>query len=409
MRNPLIREIGKEETMRTRLAGILGILIVACGLVLSGCKKVPEGPVQTTPAALTPIKVGAIFAVTGPASFLGAPEAKTVEMFVEKLNQAGGVNGRKIELLIRDSGGSPEKAISMAKQLIDEEKVLSILGPSTSGETLQIKSICQEGQTILLSCAAAEEIVVPMASYVFKTPQKDSQAAQWIFNTMKDLGIKKIGVITSNTGFGKGGKAQLEKMAPENGVEILINEVYEKEATDLTGVLTKVKGAGVQAVVNWSIEPAQGIVAKNMKQIQLDVPLFQSHGYGNIKYVQGSGEAANGTIFPCGRLLVADTLAADHPQKALLTAYKKGYESKYGEDASTFGGHAYDAILILTEAIKKAGSADTKAVRDAIENLTGVVGTAGTFNFSAQDHNGLGLDAFEMLTVKDGKFAIYQK
>ncbi len=402
MRNPLIREIGKEETMRTRLAGILGIAIVACGLILSGCKKPPA------PAA-APIKVGAIFAVTGPASFLGAPEAKTVEMFVEKLNRAGGVNGRKIEMLIRDSGGSPEKAISLTKQLIDEEKVLAILGPSTSGETLQIKSICQEGQTILLSCAAAEEIVVPMASYVFKTPQKDSQAAQCIFNTMKDLGIKKIGVITSNTGFGKGGKAQLEKMAPENGVEIAINEVYEKEATDLTGVLTKVKGAGVQAVVNWSIEPAQGIVAKNMKQIQLDVPLFQSHGYGNIKYVQASGEAANGTIFPCGRLLVADTLPTDHPQKTLLTEYKKGYEAKYGEDASTFGGHAYDAILILTEAIKKAGSTDTKAVRDAIENLTGVVGTAGVFNFSTQDHNGLGLDAFEMLTVKEGKFAVYQK
>jgi branched-chain amino acid transport system substrate-binding protein len=391
--------------MRTKLAGILSVLVVVGSLFLAGCGKSPEG---SAPAA-APIKVGAIFAVTGPASFLGAPEAKTVEMFVEKLNAAGGVNGRKIELLIRDSGGNSEKAISLAKQLIDEEKVLAILGPSTSGETLQIKSICQEGQTILLSCAAAEEIVIPMASYVFKTPQKDSQAAQWIFNAMKDLGITKIGVITSNTGFGKGGKTQLEKMAPENGVEIAISEVYEKEATDLGPVLTKVKGVGVQAVVNWSIEPAQGIVAKNMKQIQFDVPLFQSHGYGNIKYVETSGEAANGTIFPCGRLLVADTLPDGHPQKALLIDYKKSYESKYGEDVSTFGGHAYDAILVLTEAIKKAGSADAKAVRDAIETLTGVVGTAGTFNFSAQDHNGLGLDAFEMLTVKDGKFAIYQK
>ncbi len=396
--------------MQTRLAAILGGLILACVVPLSGCKKSPEAPApqQAAPAA-APIKVGAIFAVTGPASFLGAPEAKTVQMFVEKLNQSGGVLGRKVELLIRDSGASPEKAISLAKQLIDEEKVLAILGPSTSGESIQIKSICQEGQTILLSCAAAEEIVVPLASYVFKTPQKDSQAAQWIFNTMKDMGITKIGVITSNTGFGKGGKTHLEKMAPENGVQIIVNEVYEKESTDLTGVLTKVKGAGVQAVVNWSIEPAQGIVAKNMKQIELNVPLFQSHGYGNIRYVQGSGEAANGTIFPCGRLLVADSLPANHPQKALLTEYKSDYESRYNEDASTFGGHAYDAILILTEAIKKAGSADPKAVRDAIENLQGVVGTAGVFNFSAQDHNGLGLDAFEMLTVKDQKFAIYQK
>ncbi|MEN6428146.1 MAG: ABC transporter substrate-binding protein [Phycisphaerales bacterium] len=390
--------------MRRRVAGILSVVVVGCAMFLSGCKKAPPAP-----AAAAPIKVGAIFAVTGPASFLGAPEAKTVEMFVEKLNQAGGVNGRKIEVLVKDSGGSPEKAISLAKQLIDEEKVLAIIGPSTSGETLQIKSICQESETILVSCAAAEEIVIPLASYVFKSPQKDSQAAQWIFDTMKKLGITKIGVITSNTGFGKGGKAQLEKLAPDNGVEILISEVYEKEATDLTGVLTKVKGANVQAVVNWSIEPAQGIVAKNMKQIALDVPLFQSHGYGNTRYIQGSGEAANGTIFPCGRLLVADTLPADHPQKAVLTQYKTDYEARFKEDASTFGGHAYDALLVLTEAIKKAGSTDKKAVRDALENLKGVVGTAGVFNFSAQDHNGLGLDAFTMLTVKDEKFAIYEK
>ncbi|MBP7050371.1 MAG: ABC transporter substrate-binding protein [Phycisphaerae bacterium] len=390
--------------MRVRLTRILGILVVSGVAIVSGCKKPSAGP-----APAEPIKVGAIFAETGGASNLGAPEAKTVKMFAEKINQAGGINGRKIQLIIKDSATMPANAISLAKQLIEEEKVMAILGPSTSGETMAIKEICQEGQTILVSCAAAETIVNPLASYVFKTPQKDSQAVQSIFNTMKTMGIAKIGVITSNTGFGAGGKAQLEKLAPENGIEIVISEVYEKESTDLQGVLTKVKGAGVQAVVNWSIEPAQGIVAKNMKQIQLDVPLFQSHGYGNTRYIQGSGEAANGTIFPCGRLLVADVLPADHPQKAILTQYKKDYESRFHEDASTFGGHAYDALLVLTEAIKKAGSTDKKAVRDALESLTGVVGTAGVFNFSAQDHNGLGMDAFEMLTVKDQKFAIYQK
>jgi branched-chain amino acid transport system substrate-binding protein len=382
---------------RIAVATILSVLIL--GLAWGAAAPVTKGT----------IKVGAIFAVNGPAANLGGPEEKTAKMFVEKLNAAGGVNGQKVELLVKDSGGSPEKAISLAKQLIEEEKVLAIIGPSTSGETLQIKNICQESQTILVSCAAAETIVNPLASYVFKTPQKDSQAAQWIYDTMKKLGIKKIGVITSNTGFGTGGKAQLEKLAPANGIEIAISEVYEKEATDLTGVLTKVKSANVQAVVNWSIEPAQGIVAKNMKQIQLNAPLFQSHGYGNIKYVQAGGEAANGTIFPCGRLLVADTLPDNHPQKKLLMAYKTDYEKQYKEDASTFGGHAYDALLLLTEAIKKAGSTDKKAVRDALENLKGVVGTAGVFNFSAQDHNGLDMTAFEMLTVKNGKFALYEK
>ena len=255
------------------------------------------------------IKVGAIFAVTGGAANLGGPEQKTAEMLVEKINKEGGVNGQKIELIVKDSGSKPENAISLAKQLIEEDKVLAIIGPSTSGETMAIKNICQEGKTILLSCAAAEDIVNPVASYVFKTPQKDSDAARRIFQVMKEKGIKKIGVITSNDGFGVAGGKQLTSLAGEYGITIDINETYDKQETDLTGVLTKVKGQDVQAVVNWSIVPAQSLVAKNMKQIGLDVPLFQSHGYGNIKYVQAGGEAANGTIFPCGRLLIAEQLA----------------------------------------------------------------------------------------------------
>ncbi len=390
--------------MRTRQAGILVVLVAVALVLLPGCGQ------STEPEAdAAPIKVGAIFAVTGGASFLGAPEAKTAEMFVEKLNAAGGIDGHKVELLVRDSAGSPEKAISLAKQLIDEDQVLAIIGPSTSGETMAIKDICQEGQTILLSCAAAETIVDPIASYVFKTPQKDSDAARRIFETMKDMGISKIGVVNSNAGFGIAGGQQLAKIAPEYDITIAIAETYDKQATDLTDVLTKVKSADVQAVVNWSIVPAQSLVAKNMKQIGLDVPLFQSHGFGNIKYVEQGGEAANGTIFPCGRLLVADVLPDDHPQKALLVEYKNDYEGRYNEDASTFGGHAYDAVLILAEAIKKAGSVDGVRVREAIENLQGVVGTGGVFHLSATDHNGLTKDAFEVLTVKDGQFAIYQK
>jgi branched-chain amino acid transport system substrate-binding protein len=360
-------------------------------------------------AAKEPIKVGAILAVTGGASWLGAPEAKTLEMLLEETNAAGGIDGHPVELIIKDSQASAEKAISFAKQLIEEEQVLAIIGPSTSGESMAIKDICQEGQTILLSCAAAETIVNPVASYVFKTPQKDSYAAIWIFKTMQEMGISKIGVVAGNTGFGNGGKAQLEKYAPEYGIEIAIAEVYDSGATDLTGVLTKLKARGVEAVVNWSIVPAQSIVAKNMRQLGMEAPLFQSHGFGNIKYVEAAGEAAEGIIFPCGRLLVADVLPENHPQKKLLVGYKSEYEASYGEDVSTFGGHAYDAFILLKAAIEKSGSVAMGEVRDAMESLQGVIGTAGIFNLSASDHNGLGLDSFEMLTVKDGKFTLLEQ
>ena len=186
---------------------------------------------------------------------------------------------------------------------------------------------------------------------------------------MKTLNIAKIAVTSSNTGFGKAGKAQLEKLAPEYGIEIAANEVYEKEATDLTGVLTKMKAANVQAVVNWSIEPAQAILAKNMKQIGFNVPFFQSHGFGNIPYVKAAGAAADGVIFPCGRL-IAEDLPATNLQKTVLLKYKKDYETLYKEDASTFGGHAYDALMLLVKAIETR-RVDKEKVRDAIETIKG--------------------------------------
>jgi branched-chain amino acid transport system substrate-binding protein len=384
------------------------ILLVVAGACWLGALS----SILNCPAAeeTKPIKIGAIFSVTGPASFLGAPEAKTAKMLVDQINAKGGVLGRKLELVLKDSGGSSEKAVSFAKQLIEEDKVLAIIGPSTSGETMAIKSLCEENKMILISCAAADAIVNPLARYVFKTPQKDSQAATWIYHTMKGKGISKIAVLTGNDGFGASGKKQLEDLAKTEGIEILADEVYDKQATDLADVLTKVKGTpGVQAVVNWSIVPAQSIVAKNMRQLGMNIPLFQSHGFGNPKYVEQAGVAAEGTLFPAGRLLVVDELADSHPQKKVLAAYKKDYESTYKEPVSTFGGHAYDALMIVVEAIKNAGTPDREKVRDAIENLKGFVGTAGLFNYSATDHTGLDLGAFEMLTVKDGKFTIYRK
>lgn len=353
------------------------------------------------------IKIGAILAVTGPASFLGGPEARTLEMLTEGINAKGGIKGNKIQLIVKDSGGSPEKAISFAKQLIEEEKVFAILGPSTSGETMKIKNIAEDGKTILLSCAAAEVIVNPVAKHVFKTPQKDDFVAQKIFATMKEMGITKIAVVSSNTGFGQAGKAQLAEAAPKFGIQILENEVYDSKATDLSAVIAKLSAnKDVQALINWSIEPAQSIVLKNARQAGWNVPIFQSHGFGNIEYVKAAGAAAEGVIFPAGRLLIADQLPKNHPQKAVLTAYKKNYETRFKEEASTFGGHGYDALMILVRAIEQAGP-DREKVRTAIENLKGFVGTGGVFNFSAADHNGLDLESVAMLTVKNGKFVPY--
>ena len=353
------------------------------------------------------IKVGAIFAVTGGASNLGAPEEKTAKMLVDKINEEGGINGQQVELIIKDSAGDSESAISFAKQLIEEEKVVAIIGPTTSGETMAIKDLCEEAETPLISCAAAEAIVDPQAHYVFKTPQKDSFVVKWIYESMVENGITEIGILASLSGFGQAGLGQLEKYAEEYGITIVAQESYDTDSTDLTAALTKLQASGAQAIVNWSIEPAQSIVAKNLMQLDMGIPLYQSHGFGNIKYVEAAGEAAEGIIFPCGRLLIAEELSDDDPQKELLMAYKSDYEAMYDEDVSTFGGHAYDALLILKTAIEACGSTERADIANAIEEITGLAGTAGVFNMSDTDHNGLGMDSIVLLTVKDGEFTLY--
>jgi branched-chain amino acid transport system substrate-binding protein len=359
-----------------------------------------------TPAvAAEPIVIGALMAVTGPASFLGAPEARTLELLAAELNARGGVDGRPVKLLVKDTGGSPEKAVSMARQLIDEEQVFAIIGPATTGETMAVKGIAEEAKVLLVSCAAAEVIVNPVTPHVFKVAPKDSHAALILFEQMRRMKATRIGLLSSNTGFGKAGKEQVERLAPAAGITVLASEVYDKAATDLTAEVTKLKAAGVEAILNWSIEPAQAIVIKNARQIGFTGPIFQSHGFANVQYARAAGPAAEGVIFPAGRVVVADALPAGHPQKAVVTSYKAAYQAKFKEEVSTFGGHAWDAFQLLVKAVKEGGG-DRARTRAALESTRGFVGTAGVFNFSPADHNGLAIDAFELLTVKDGTFAV---
>lgn len=386
------------KKMRIIFTGLL-ILLLIVSFSLIGCKK------QEKEA----IKIGAIFSETGPVSFLGAPEANTARMMEKVINESGGVLGRQIQIIIKDDQASAEKTLSFAKQLVEEEEVIAIIGPTGSGNTLAIKDYMEESQTILLSCAAAEAIVNPLAQYVFKTPQKDSDAIRMIFMTMNDMGISKIGALAGATGFGTEGLKQMEALAPEYGIEIVISETYSIRESDFTSVVTKVKGAGVEAVVNWSVFPAQSIIPRNMAQLGFDVPLFCSHGFGNIDFVKSAGEAAEGIIFPAGRLLAADELPASNAQKKVLVAYKNDYEAEFTGDAvSTFGGHAYDSLMLLLEAIKKARTTDKAKVRDALEKIKKFEGTGGIFNYSETDHNGLGLEALVMYEVKDGKFVLYK-
>ncbi len=356
-----------------------------------------------TALAAEPIKIGAVFAVTGKASWLGEPERNTVNMIEAEVNAAGGINGRLIEVIVEDTAGVEPNTINAVKKLINKDNVVAIIGPSRSGTTMAVKPIVEESAVPLISCAAAAAIVDPLAKWVFKTPQKDSDAVIRIYEHAKANGATKIAIITGTTGFGAAGRTQLLKYAPKMGMEIVADETYGPADTNMEAQLTKIKATDAQAIVNWSIVPAQVIVAKNMSQLGMNIQLYQSHGFGNVKFAEACGEAGDGIIFPAGRLLVVGTLDDANAQKALLTKYKAGYEAKYKDEVSTFGGHAYDALWLVINAIKAVGT-DKDKIRDYIENTKGFVGTGGVFNMSPEDHCGLQKDAFEMITVKDGKF-----
>jgi len=358
--------------------------------------------------AKEPYKIGALFAVTGAASFLGEPEKNTAIMLQEQINKAGGINGHPLEIIIEDTKSDETQAVLSAKKLLERDKVLVIIGPSTTGESMALVPIMNNAKTPLISCAAGAPITQPVKEryWIFKTPQYDLSAAEAIYTYMKKQGIANVGIITISTGFGDAGRKALHEMAPKHGITIVADEKYGPKDSDMTTQLTKIKASGAQAVINWSVGPGQVIVTKNWHALKMGIPLYQSHGWGSKKNIELAGKAAEGVIAPLGRLVVWDRLTDKHPQKALLKKYTQDYEAKYKSDPGTFGGHAYDSIMMIAEALKKAGP-DKNKIRDYIETkIQKWPGTGGIFNMSPGDHCGLDKDAFEMVVVKNGDWEI---
>lgn len=357
--------------------------------------------------AQEPIRIGSFLAVTGPAAFLGDPEQKTLELYVEKLNAAGGLLGRKLQLHSYDSAGDAEKARGFVKRLIEQDKVDLIVGGSTTGETMAAVPLAEAAGVPFVSLAGAVVIIEPVKKWVFKTPHTDRMACEKIFVDMRARGFSKAALISGAGGFDRSMRAECLKVAGKHGVEIVADETYGAGDTDVTAQLAKIKAhTAVQAVLNAGFGQGPAIVTRNYRQLAIKAPLYQSHGVASKQYVTLSGEAAEGVRLPAAALLIADTLPENDAQKKVVTAYKRDYEGRYKQEVSTFGGHAYDGLMLAMEAVRRAGSTDKGRVRDALESIRGYVGTGGVVNMSAQDHMGLDLSAFRMLEVRKGDWQL---
>ncbi|MEW6034068.1 MAG: ABC transporter substrate-binding protein [Chloroflexota bacterium] len=391
--------------MGKRIGRIVSVtlMVVLVALVVTGCTKAQP----TVTALKEPYKVGAVFAVTGFNSPLGTPEKQTVEMMVEQINAKGGVNGHKLEVIVYDTQSDTTECVTLVKKLIEQDNVLAIIGPSSSGESLALVDTVTKAQIPLVSAAASAKIVEPVNEryWVFKTPQSDVLAIGEIADYLNKTGVKKVALLTDSAGFGATGRDALVALLPNSGVTVVADEKFGTKDTDMTAQLTKIRGTDAQAIIVWGTNPGPALIAKNAKELGLTIPMINSHGIANKAFIELAGDAANGVIFPAGKLLVAEQLADSDPQKAVLVNYKRDFETKYGAGtANTFGGHAYDALMMVVEALKVVGP-DKAKIRDYIENnVKNFAGTGGVFNMSPQDHNGLGKVAFVMIKIADGKW-----
>ncbi len=355
--------------------------------------------------AAEPLRIGALFSVTGPASFLGEPEKNTLEMLVKQANARGGVSGRKLELVVYDTQGDVTKSVQLANKLIKNDRVSIIVGPSTTGESMAVIPLAEKEKIPLISCAAGIKITEPVKKWVFKTPANDHVAVEKILIHAARSKQKNIAIITVSDGFGSSGREQLKVMAGKKGFRIVADEVYGPKDTDMTAQLTKIKASRPDAIICWGTNPGPAIIARNVKQLGIKTPLYMSHGVASKKFIQLAGaDAAGGIILPAGKLTVFDKLTKNDPQAKLLRDYDQAYRKEFGVEASTFGGYAYDAFLLIANALKKGGT--PAQLRDGLEQSRRVVSISGIFNMSPADHNGLDLSAFEMIRVTKGDWEL---
>ncbi len=351
--------------------------------------------------------IGGIFAVTGRASFLGDPEKRSMELAAEEVNKNGGIDGKMVETVIYDTEGDPTKAVMGVSKLLNKDRAITIIGPSTTPTTLAVMPMAERAETPLISCAAGNKITQPVKPWVFKTAQSDILAVAAIYQHMKEKGIKKVGLLTVSNAFGESGREQLREQADQFGIQVVQDENFGAKDTDMTAQLTKIRSADPDAIVCWGTNPGPAVVAKNVQQLKIEVPLYQSHGVASPKFIELAGDSAEGIYLPTGKILVADLLPDSDPQKPVLKEYIQKYTEKYKMPVSGFGGYAYDAMKILARAMEGAGG-DKAKIRENLETMKEYVGVSGAFNFTKEDHNGLGPDAFVMVQIRNGNWKLVE-
>jgi len=399
--------------MKARLTRSLFPLLVVALLVSTclGCSAV------STKGKTTTYKVGVMAAITGGASFLGAPERDAAAMIQEQVTTVTGPDGveHPVEFIIMDTEGKADVTISVAKKLIDDEKVIAIVGTTTSGTSMALVPVMQEAEIPMISMASSGAIVSPVSErkWIFKTAQNNSHTAPWQVRYAKTKGLTKVANFYVNDAYGEDGAEAIREACAAEGVEIVLEETFAAADKDMTAQLTKLKASDAQALLVTAITPAAAIITKQYREMAIDMPIIHNHGIGMKPFIDvATPEAAEGVLFPMGKLVAADALPDSDPQKAVLNKFVSDFTASSGNPPSTFAGHAWDAVMLVLTGLEQIPAdveqADLPArLRDEIEGIQDFVGISGVFNLSPTDHVGMSPDDVVLCRIRDGGWEYY--
>ncbi|MBI1964498.1 MAG: ABC transporter substrate-binding protein [Candidatus Rokubacteria bacterium] len=348
-------------------------------------------------------KVGAVLSITGPASYFGEDERNTLMLLQDQINARGGINGKKLEVVIYDDATDPTKSVTALKRLHEEDKVLAVIGASISGNALALIPFSEKAGVPQLVPAASGKISNPVKKWVFQFCNTDVQSIARILGFLQAKGVKKIAMLNDSTGYGVSGKEELDRQAPGKGFEVVAAETFGPNDTDMTPQLTRIKAAGARAVIVWNATPASAIVAKNFKQIGLDALQIQSTAFVSPRLLSLAGAAADGIILTGYKLPIVDQVPASDPQRKIIVEYRDAYLKRFGKEPNPFGALVHDAFTALVKVLETAG-VDREKIRQGLESLKGFMGANGTYTTSATDHNGYAVESLQMLVVETGKF-----
>ena len=359
------------------------------------------------------INVGVLVSATGPAASLGIPEKNTFALMPTN------IAGQKINYIILDDASDTTKAVTNTKKLISEDKVDAILGSTITPNSLAMIDVVVEAETPMISMSASARIIDPASPktrWVFKTPQNDAQMAVAIVGHMSKVGVKTAAFIGFSDAYGEGWWSEFSKSAEARGIKIVANERYNRTDTSVTGQVLKLMTANPEAVLIAGSGTPAALPQATLKERGYKGTIYQTHGIANNDFLRVGGKNVEGTILPAGPVLVADQLPDSNPLKKSSLTYVQKYEAAYGAGSvSTFGAHAWDAGLLLANAVPialKKGNPGSKefraALRDALESTKELAGAHGVFNMSPQDHLGFDQRARVMVQIKDGKWKLEQ-